>query len=278
MCNIKMNSIRCFIVIVALGTVVSGVPFASSVESNEINTDSDFVSGLNKCAFQPNSDGIATCATERIVRSLDLLANQANINIWPGISLLSDGPAPSFRSGKQLKEEIEETKSNDGSMLELIGNATARFFSGRTLKVKLPNSEEIGRALEEGRKRMGGNKNKGGLNMGMMGIGAAVAGLVPLFLAKIALITAKALIVGKIALVLAGILLVQMLMKNNNNHHVDNSWSSAQPVYGPPANTYNPPSNSYGVPSAQYPYSRSFTVEEEKPKYSQELAYSAQMR
>lgn len=36
-------------------------------------------------------------------------------------------------------------------MLELIGNATARLFAGRTLKMKLPNSEQIGRAIEEGK-------------------------------------------------------------------------------------------------------------------------------
>jgi len=62
----------------------------------------------------------------------------------------SDGNLPSYRSGKQLNQEIQEVKSNHGSLLGLIGNATARFFADRTLKVKLPSSEEIGRALEEG--------------------------------------------------------------------------------------------------------------------------------
>lgn len=51
-----------------------------------------------------------------------------------------------------------------------------------------------------------------------------------------------------------------------------------QPQYGPPSNSYGPPATSYGVPSSQYPYSRSFNTEEEKVKYSQELAYSQQRK
>ncbi|XP_050304639.1 uncharacterized protein LOC126742124 [Anthonomus grandis grandis] len=267
-----------FIWSVVVATAVMAVPFDNGVQNNEINED--FVSGLNNCAYQSDSDGILTCATERIVRSIDVLSSQSNIDILPGVSLI--GESTSFRSGKSLKEEIEKAKSGEASMFELIGNATARFISGRTLKVKLPTSEEIGRALEEGRKRMGGNKNKnGGMHMGLMGgLGAVFAGLVPIFLGKIALITAKALFVGKIALVLSAILLFQMFSRGGNKHQtVETSWSSAPQVsYGPPSNSYGPPAASYGVPSAQYPYSRSLTVNEEEPKYSQELAYSAQRK
>ncbi|KAH1009421.1 hypothetical protein HUJ04_001780 [Dendroctonus ponderosae] len=269
--------------LVALGSTALGVPLSNNVDSNEVNTDSDFVTGLNKCAFQSDADGIVSCATERIVRSLDLLAAESNVEILPGVSLLSDGSAMNFRSGKQLKEELLEVKSNKKSMLDLVANATSRFFAGRTLKVKLPSSEEIGRALEEGRKRTrGGNKNKGGMNMSMMGIGAAIAGLVPLFLGKVALITAKALIVGKIALVLSAILLIQMFRSGSRNTQaVESIWSSAPPAsYGAPSNVYGPPATSYGVPSSQYPYSRSFNADnqDEQLKYSQQLAYSEQRK
>lgn len=65
---------------------------------------------------------------------------------------------------------------------------------------------------------MGGSNKRKGMTMGMMGIGAAIAGLVPLFLGKIALITAKALIVGKIALVLSAILLFQMFMNKGQSN------------------------------------------------------------
>lgn len=46
------------------------------------------MNGLNKCAFQSDADGIVSCATERIVRSLDLLSAESNVEILPGVSLL----------------------------------------------------------------------------------------------------------------------------------------------------------------------------------------------
>jgi len=274
-----MNTIGFLMIVGAVASAVLGVPFVNNVESNEIVQESDFVSGLNKCAFQSDADSIASCATERIVRSLDELSTEKNVEILPGVALLSDGTVSSFRSGKKLRDEIEEAKSSHGSMLQLIGNATARLFAGRTLKVKLPSSEAIGRALEEGRKRKGQNKRKGGMSMGMMGLGAAVAGLIPLFLGKVALIAAKALIVGKIALVLSAILAFQMFSGGRGNkNQAESSWSAPQVSYGPPSNAYGPPSASYGVPSSQYPYSRSFNIEDAEPKYSQELAYSSQRK
>ncbi|XP_066146148.1 uncharacterized protein [Euwallacea fornicatus] len=281
-----MNALKVVVMTLALASAVCGVPLASGVDTNEINTaDSDFVKSLNSCALQPNSDGIVSCATEKLVRSLDLLASHKDIEIMPGVSLLSNNQMENYRSGKQLKDEIAEAKSSHGSMLQLIGNATARFFSGRTLKVKLPSSEDIGRALEEGRKKMGGgsNKRKGGMSMGIMGMGAAIAGLIPLFLGKIALIAGAALLIGKVALVLSAILLVQMLNKgrNNSDHQLtaEATWSVAPQVsYGPPSNSYGPPSNSYGAPSPQYPYSRSFNTAEDQAKYSQQLAYSEQRK
>ncbi|XP_076266729.1 DUF1676 domain-containing protein Osi14 [Rhynchophorus ferrugineus] len=266
-------------VLLALGSIVSGVPFPNNVEINTIPSETEFSADLNKCVLKDDVNEIAGCATERIVRSLDILTLKDNVEVLPGVSLLSDGTS-NFRTGKQLSQELEEAKGSQTSMLELIAKSVSRFFAGRTLKVKLPDSETISRALVEGRKKM--NKNKGGFMMSAMGIGAAAAALVPLFLGKVALIAAKALIVGKIALVLSGILLIQMFFGRGKNTASDSSgWSSAYreiaPVYGPPSAAYSPPSSGYGAPSAQYPYSRSLDVNnDDNIRYSQELAYSAQ--
>ncbi|XP_030768098.1 uncharacterized protein LOC115891697 [Sitophilus oryzae] len=271
-----------FPIVLVLVYTASGNPLLeNNVDSNVIASNSGFADELNKCVYKSDVTEIAGCATERIVRSLDKLSAQQNLEILPGVALLGDGTS-NFRAGKELNQELEEAKQDESSMLHLIGKHVGRFFAGRTLKVKLPDTETISRALVEGRKKM--NKNKNMMGMGAMGIGAALAALAPLFLGKIALITAKALIVGKIALVLSAILLVQMFTGNKGNQGSSDSsaWASAPvyrepaPSYGAPSSSYGAPSSAYGAPSPQYPYSRSFDVSNENVKYSQELAYAAQ--
>lgn len=71
---------------------------------------------------------------------------------------------------------------------------------------------------------MGNNKRKGGMSMSMMGIGAAVAGLAPLFMGKIALMAGAALVIGKIAFILSAILLVQMFMGQKGQTTVSTSF------------------------------------------------------
>ncbi|KAL1494635.1 hypothetical protein ABEB36_010204 [Hypothenemus hampei] len=283
-------ALKILFTIIAIGYTVSGVPFASEPSiNNDVSSGSEFIKTLNKCALHSDSDEMFNCASERLVRSLNLLSSQPKLEILPGVSLLSDGNIPSFRSGKQLSDEIEKAKSTNGNMWELLTNATARIFSGRTLKIKLPSSEDISRALEEGRKQKGGGGGGGkkykGHMTGMMGIGALMAGLIPIFLTKVALIATKALIVGKIALALSAFLLIPSLLRGGGGggggnsaqtHTAEISWAAPQTAYGPPSNSYGPPSNSYGVPSPQFPYSRSFNDFNEQQNYSQEIAYSEQ--
>lgn len=54
----------------------------------DISQDSDFIKDLDKCAFQSDSQGIANCASERLLRSLDDLSLKPDIEILPGVSLL----------------------------------------------------------------------------------------------------------------------------------------------------------------------------------------------
>lgn len=81
------------------------------------------------------------------------------------------------------------------------------------LQVKFPSSAEFQRSLEEGRKK----KNKmGGLMMIPLLLGGT---LVPLALGALALLAGKALIVSKLALVLAGIIGLKKLLGGSSSQH-----------------------------------------------------------
>ncbi|XP_060529085.1 uncharacterized protein LOC132703691 isoform X2 [Cylas formicarius] len=263
-----MAFVKVLVVIALCVVVVRGVPHPEVPQEND-TSESDFMKGVIKCAFKTGTDDVATCATEKMVRSLNTLSAQKNLEIFPGVNLISDGNSEKFRSGKELNDNLENELTSN-SMFDLITNATARLFSGRTLKIKLPDSETISRALQEGvmKNRRSKNSNKKGGNgmmMGVMGIGAALAALTPLFLGKLAIISVKALILGTLALVLSGVAFFQNFFSGNKSNQAGSGFLAPQTSYGVP---------SYGSTgqSAQFPYARSLNEDEAK---SNQMAYSA---
>lgn len=172
-------------------------------------------------------------------------------------------------------EESERT----GRLYDMAMDSLTNFIGSHSLEVKFPkeSSQAVARAIEEGRGKL--KKVAGPL---LLAFGAKLVALIPLFLGALIFLAIKALIVSKIAFVLAAILGFQrfgingfgfngfgngfggaagplgFLSKVTNGGLGGAGWNAAQPAGW---------SSGTGV-AAQYPYARTYDN-------AQDLAYNA---
>lgn len=118
----------------------------------------------------------------------------------------------SARSAKAISEnEIAdslpaESSERSSRLYDLAMDSLTSFIESHTLEVKFPKdaSQEFARAIEEGRGKL--KKVAGPL---LLAFGAKLVALIPLFLGGLIFLAIKALVVSKIAFVLAAILGLQ---------------------------------------------------------------------
>ena len=176
----------------------------------------------------------------------------------------------SARSAKAISEnEIVDSLPADetersGRLFDLAMDSLTNFAESHSLQVKFPKeaSESVARAIEEGRGKL---KKIGGPLL--LAFGAKLIALVPLFLGGLIFLAIKALIVSKIAFLLAAVLGFQkfgagggglgLLSKVTNG--VGSGWSSGAQTGGW--------SSGSGL-SSQYPYARNY-------ENAHDLAYNA---
>lgn len=146
-------------------------------------------------------------------------------------------------------------------------DSLTNFVESHSLEVKFPKetSQTVARAIEEGRGKL--KKVAGPL---LLAFGAKLIALVPLFLGGLIFLAIKALVVSKIAFVLAAILGLQKfgaggagglgLLSKVTNGVGGGGWSSGASTNGW--------SSGSGISSGQYPYARNY-------ENAQDLAYNA---
>lgn len=174
-------------------------------------------------------------------------------------------PSTSSRAGKALSENDivtslpEESEERTGRLIDMAMQSAVDFFSTHNLNVKVPaeTTQEIARSIEEGRGKL--KKVAGPL---VMAIGAKLITIIPLILGALALLTFKAIIVSKIALVLALFLGASKLFGGNKG--------IGQGIGGYNANQWSG-SNGWSSGSGSYPYARSLSD-------AQDLAYGKQVQ
>lgn len=178
----------------------------------------------------------------------------------------------SARSAKAISEnEIvdslpAEESERSGRLFDLAMDSLTNFIESHSLEVKFPkeSSQAVARAIEEGRGKL--KKVAGPL---LLAFGAKLIALVPLFLGGLIFLAVKALIVSKIAFVLAAILGIQKfgghagglgLLSKVTQGGLGGGWASG-------AQSAGWTSSGTGV-AQQYPYARTYDN-------AQDLAYNA---
>ncbi|XP_058116800.1 uncharacterized protein LOC131288532 [Anopheles ziemanni] len=239
-----------------------------------------------------DSDEMGTCFAVKGITALNRAARAANIELAPGVTFARDPAVPTERTGKAISEnEIISTLPADAdqksdALFDLAIDSAKRLFSARSITFKLPEetTENIARSLEEGRLLKKGKKLKKVLGPLVLALGGKLFALLPLFLGAVALLAVKALLVSKVAFVMAAVLAAQKFLGGGAGGSPLNllskvagggsggavvgggasagagGWSSGASAGG---------WSNGGAASAQYPYARSYDT-------AQELAYSAQ--
>ncbi|XP_055383064.1 uncharacterized protein LOC129613136 [Condylostylus longicornis] len=264
-------------------TTIIGAFAAPSVLDNKIeNSENDSFSRVAKfighCA---DTDDVATCLAVKGITALNRAAKSSNIEILPGITFTRE-QSESVRSGKSLSEnEImttlpKENEEKTGRLLDLALDSAIEFFKTHTLQIKVPQetTQDFARAIEEGRK--GGGKMKKIMGPLMMAVGAKLIAMIPIFLGGLALLAIKAVVVAKIAFVMAILLGASKLFAGGaggvlgklgggtgyNNAGWNSGWSGAQGTGGWTA-----------AGTGGYPYARSYDTQE-----AQDIAYRGQQQ
>ncbi|XP_011314437.1 uncharacterized protein Osi14 [Fopius arisanus] len=223
-------------------------------------------------------DSVFSCLAVKANNALARAARSSDIQLFSGITFIRDTPME--RSGKALKTETEilnelPRESSDRTMkiVSMIYESAVSFLKSHSLKINMPE-ESMSRALTEGRAKI----KKLILPM-VAAAGLKIFALMPILFGGLGLLVLKALVVGKIALLIAGILAFQRLFGSGASSvsglGASNFFKNLQPASG----YYDSSAGSQGWSSgaAQQPqqgyYKRSF----DDGKTAQHLAYSAQI-
>ncbi|XP_076265451.1 osiris 8 [Rhynchophorus ferrugineus] len=160
------------------------------------------------------------CLKLKLVGALDRAARSYNVELVEGVTFVKDPNAQQTNEQPKTEAEIEATlprslNEKDEALSGLIFNKVGSFLESHSLQIKLPSSADIARSLSDEAR---GKKNKKGSSMLLLPL--ILGGtLVPLALGALALLAGKALIVSKLALVLAGIIGIKKLLSGNSGQH-----------------------------------------------------------
>uniref|UniRef100_A0A6P7FQ82 Uncharacterized protein LOC114332897 n=1 Tax=Diabrotica virgifera virgifera TaxID=50390 RepID=A0A6P7FQ82_DIAVI len=165
---------------------------------------------------------VMSCLKLKLVAALDRAAKSyTELPLFEGIKFVKDPQAVSAPAEVKTEAEIEANlprslDEKENALDSILTDRVSNFLGSHTLQIKLPSTSEM---QEEGR----GKKKKG--NQGLLLLPLILGGtLIPLALGALALLAGKALIVSKLALVLAGIIGLKKLLSGHggsDNGHVE---------------------------------------------------------
>nr|XP_022918580.1 uncharacterized protein LOC111427597 [Onthophagus taurus] len=160
---------------------------------------------------------LTSCLKLKLITAMDRAAKSFdNIEVIQGLSFVKNNDASNEISN--TNEDIEATLpralgEKNEALNNIIFDKITSFFDTHTLQVKLPSASELQRSLTE--ESRGKKKKMSGLMLIPLILGGT---LIPLALGALALLAGKALIVSKLALVLAGIIGLKKLLGGGSSH------------------------------------------------------------
>ncbi|XP_063834801.1 uncharacterized protein LOC135083969 isoform X1 [Ostrinia nubilalis] len=173
------------------------------------------------------SDGIIPCLKKKAILFFDRAARAEAIPLVDGVEIV-----------KTSESEVKPISENDiesnlprnladknEALTDMLWDRIASFANSRTIQLSLPKitGQDLNKGVEEGRGKM-----KKMMSMMMMGGAMKMAAMIPLAIAGLFVLAGKALLVSKIALLLAGIMALKKLMsaKGGSSGHESHGWSS----------------------------------------------------
>ncbi|XP_035729594.1 uncharacterized protein LOC118444922 [Vespa mandarinia] len=212
-----------------------------------------------------------SCIFVKAVTTLDRAARSNDIQLIDSVVFVRDKPME--RTAKNLKTELDvmnelpkDTSDRAFKLVSMLFDSAMSFMKSHSLKISMPE-EFSSRALTEAR-----GKIKKIILPLIVAVGLKIFALVPILFGGLGLLALKAYFVGKIALLLAGILFFQKIF---------GSGSMASNIFGKSpslgGNWYEP--STQGWPSAgagvQQGYYRRSLDDTTGKIDSHSLAYSA---
>ncbi|XP_050087563.1 uncharacterized protein LOC126572363 [Anopheles aquasalis] len=257
---------------------------------NAIHTDSDLVGSIYKECLSSDS---MSCVKYKLFSFIDrVMAKRSVIALSEGVTMVKTPEAAAATENGGAPRSL----TGDESLEQLILSRVQSFLSTYTIKVDLKGADIVnavtstGRALEdvsenlleneeEGAGEARGKKKKAAKILGplLLAVALKAAALLPLLLGAIALIAGKALLIGKIALVLSAIIGLKKLLSQEKHvtyevvahpHHSTSHTSSHGDAYAL--------GGSYGGESAGYSASSGHGGWGRSIQDAQDIAYSGQ--
>ncbi|KAJ2940095.1 hypothetical protein O0L34_g6463 [Tuta absoluta] len=201
-----------YLLILTLAVAVNARTAATSQNTvDEGRSSEDTLFGDLKVAYDTykecSAGEMANCLKVKLAKALNRISQSDEVSLLSGVTIVKDKDA-------KIENEIEEAipRGLDESSLDnLILDKIVGFMQSHTIQVKFPTASE--RSMEEGRSR---RKKLAPL----LAIPLLIGGMmVPLAFGALALLAGKALIVSKLALVLAGIIGLKKLLSPSGGGH-----------------------------------------------------------
>ncbi|XP_049880443.1 uncharacterized protein LOC126376938 [Pectinophora gossypiella] len=200
-----------YLLVLTLAVTVSARTAATNQNTvDEPRSSDDTILGDLKVAYDTYKDcsggEITNCLKVKLAKALNRISQSEEVSLLSGVTIVKDKDA-------KIENEIEEAipRGLDESSLDnLIMDKIFGFLQTHTVQVKFPAASEL--RSEEGRSR---RKKLAPL----LAIPLLIGGMmVPLAFGALALLAGKALIVSKLALVLAGIIGLKKLLSPSGGH------------------------------------------------------------
>uniref|UniRef100_A0A1A9VIW5 Uncharacterized protein n=2 Tax=Glossina TaxID=44049 RepID=A0A1A9VIW5_GLOAU len=188
----------------------------ATADATQASEDDSLLSNALKMVKDCGDKSMVLCFKERALHYFD--TENDDINLTEGISLVKTDEIPVGRSLNDV-DLPEEAEARENEIDTLLVERIARFFGTHTLQFKVPKEsiQDMQRALEESRGKK--KEKKKYLLPLLLLFKLKLAALLPLAIGFLALLSFKALVVGKIALLLASIIGLKKLFESKKENY-----------------------------------------------------------
>lgn len=194
--------------------VVSALAAPASQDAAAAPQPSILEEALDVYASCSGESSIAVCLKMKALRYVDRASRSADIEVTDGFKIVQteetkNSRADNARSLNDIESTLPaETEAKEAAIDQAIVDRASKFLSTHTVELSLP--EDVSRSFDEAR----GKKKKivKSLLPILLLLKLKAAALIPIALGALALIAFKALVIGKIALIISLILGLQKLL------------------------------------------------------------------